>query len=91
MSGALAELRRRLPKAKPCAEAVAWLEAGDYPTLQAAWTACSRADWMEWLASALGLLTATAWRAYEEATATTCQKIIPVLPPESIVLDGVTP
>ena len=31
-----------------CSEAVTW--AQDFPTLQAVWDACDRADWMLWLA-----------------------------------------
>jgi hypothetical protein len=32
---------------KPCAEAVKWAE--NYNTLQAAWDACPRGDWMGWM------------------------------------------
>ena len=32
-----------------CAEARAWLVAGQYPTLEAAWQVCQRGDWMLWL------------------------------------------
>ena len=69
MIRALAELKRRVPAERPCEEAVAWLEDGNYPSLQAAWDVCSCADWMEWLARKLGLLPLTARRAYEKATA----------------------
>lgn len=34
-----------------CDDAMKWLEAGQYPTLQDAWNACERADWMLWLIS----------------------------------------
>ena len=32
-----------------CAPAMAWLRSEQYPTLQAAWDACPRGDWMMWL------------------------------------------
>jgi hypothetical protein len=32
---------------KACNDAVQWARA--YPTMQAAWDACERADWMLWL------------------------------------------
>jgi len=37
----------RLEKLNACADAVEW--AREYPSLQAAWDACERADWMMWL------------------------------------------
>ena len=33
----------------PCDDARRWLKAGDYPSLQAAWNACQRGDWMLWV------------------------------------------
>ena len=36
-----------LVRLEACPEAVAWAQA--YPTLQSAWDACERADWMLWL------------------------------------------
>ena len=41
--------RVRLQALDPCPEAVQWLDEGDYRTLQTAWDACERADWMLWL------------------------------------------
>jgi hypothetical protein len=38
-----------LVKMNACPPAVEWAEAGNYKTLQAAWDACERADWMCWL------------------------------------------
>jgi hypothetical protein len=32
-----------------CLEALDWLRESDHPTPEAAWAACSRADWMLWL------------------------------------------
>ena len=32
-----------------CAPAMAWLRSEQYPTLQAAWDACPRGDWLRWL------------------------------------------
>ena len=32
-----------------CAPALAWLRSEQHPTLQAAWDACPRGDWMLWL------------------------------------------
>ena len=32
-----------------CAPAMAWLRSGQYPSLQVAWDACPRGDWMLWL------------------------------------------
>ena len=32
-----------------CAPAMAWLRSEQYPSLQAAWDACPRGDWMLWL------------------------------------------
>ena len=34
---------------KACSEAVDWLREKRYPTLQDAWDACERGDWMLWL------------------------------------------
>ena len=36
-----------------CAPAMAWLRSEQYPTLQAAWDACPRGDWMLWLLSTM--------------------------------------
>jgi hypothetical protein len=33
-----------------CREAVQWVEEGNFETLDAAWQACQRGDWMLWLA-----------------------------------------
>ena len=32
-----------------CAPAMAWLRSEQYPTLQAAWDACPRGDWLLWV------------------------------------------
>ena len=37
-----------------CAPAMAWLRSEQHPTLQAAWDACPRSNWMLWLLAALG-------------------------------------
>ncbi len=39
----------RLTEMRACRDALDWLLAGGYPTLQAAWDACQRSDWMIWL------------------------------------------
>ncbi len=40
----------KLKKLGTCGEALEWCEAGNYPTLDEAWQACERGDWMLWLA-----------------------------------------
>ena len=45
-------LTARLKRIGACEEAVAWVRAGKYATLQAAWDVCERPDWMLWLAGA---------------------------------------
>jgi len=42
----------RLMKLDACNEAVVW--AREYPTLEAAWAACERGDWMLWLLARVG-------------------------------------
>lgn len=39
-------LLRKLRAWHACDEAVAWLKASDHATLQEAWNACERPDWM---------------------------------------------
>lgn len=39
----------RLKRMRACNDALIWLRKNDFPTLQAAWEACERADWMLWL------------------------------------------
>ena len=62
---------KALKRAGACREAVEW--AGQYPTLQAAWDACERGDWMLWWvglskrASAAAAGAARAARAATEA------------------------
>ena len=43
---------RRLKQLSACAEAVTW--ARDHDSLQAAWDACQRGDWMVWLLACTG-------------------------------------
>mgnify|MGYP001590951818 CR=1 FL=1 len=43
----------QLKEIKACREAVAWCETGGYKTLDKAWQACERGDWMLWLAGRL--------------------------------------
>ena len=38
-----------LKRKDACDEALDWAIAGNYATVQAAWNACERADWMCWL------------------------------------------
>ena len=44
-----ATLLRKLRALNACDDAVAWLKSTDHATLQDAWDACERADWMLWL------------------------------------------
>ena len=39
----------RIADMEACAPALSWLRSEQYPTLQAAWDACPRGDWMLWL------------------------------------------
>lgn len=45
------QLLARLRSLDACSEAVEWLKASDHQTLQEAWDACERADWLLWLAA----------------------------------------
>jgi len=49
-----ATLLKRLRALGACGEAVAWLVSTDHATLQSAWDACERPDWMLWLLHKLG-------------------------------------
>jgi len=40
----------RIKKMHACGDAVGWLTERNYPTLQEAWNACERGDWMLWYA-----------------------------------------
>ena len=46
------KLTTLLKRVGACEEAVAWVRAGKYATLQAAWDVCERPDWMLWLCGA---------------------------------------
>ena len=39
----------RIADMEACAPAMAWLRSEQYPTLQAAWDACPRGDWLLWV------------------------------------------
>jgi hypothetical protein len=45
-----------------CAEALDWLAAGQFPSLDAAWQACEREDWMLWLLHEASALDDATWR-----------------------------
>jgi hypothetical protein len=70
-----ATLTRKLKALGACPEAVEWSEP--YATLQAAWDACDRADWMCWLLVHLHPRTAGQVRLVLCACARTALKYVP--------------
>ena len=45
----------RIEQMDACDGAMTWLRAEQHPTLDAAWAACPRGDWMLWLAAQCGV------------------------------------
>ncbi len=48
------QLLAKLRTLRACKNAVDWLKSSDYDSLQSAWNACERPDWMLWLLYRLG-------------------------------------
>jgi hypothetical protein len=70
-----------LARMDACPDALAWLRTENHPTLNAAWAACPRGDWMLWLAGRCTTPGSAEHRAVVAAAADCAAEVLGYIPP----------